>query len=74
MRWQGRRRSSNVEDRRGMPVGRMAGAGGGLGLLIVVLIVALMGGDPRALLDQGQAGVGQGGPAQQQQVDPAQNR
>ncbi|MGH7347726.1 MAG: KPN_02809 family neutral zinc metallopeptidase, partial [Candidatus Rokuibacteriota bacterium] len=31
MRWQMGRRSDNVEDRRGMPVGRGAAVGGGLG-------------------------------------------
>jgi hypothetical protein len=44
MRWQGRRRSSNVEDRRGMPVGKLA-AGGGLGTLLVVLAISLLTGE-----------------------------
>ena len=51
MRWQGERQSGNVEDRRGMPVGRLA-AGGGVGALLLVLVVTLLGGDPRALLQQ----------------------
>jgi len=51
MRWQGRRQSENVEDRRGLPVGRMA-IGGGLGTLVLALLVAFLGGDPRALLEQ----------------------
>lgn len=51
MRWQGRAESENVEDRRGVPVGRVA-AGGGLGTLILIVVVALLGGDPRALLQQ----------------------
>jgi predicted metalloprotease len=63
MRWQGRRRSSQVEDRRGarVPGGRLAV--GGCGTLIVVLLVAwLTGTDPLALLQQveqaGGTGVG----------------
>jgi predicted metalloprotease len=51
MRWQGRRQSDNVEDRRGVPVGKMA-IGGGLGTLLLVLVVAFLGGDPLALLQQ----------------------
>src|SRR5687768_16501421 len=46
MRWQGGRRSSNVEDRRGMG-GGMA-AGGGLGIIGVILYL-LLGGDPSAV-------------------------
>ncbi|WP_309090799.1 neutral zinc metallopeptidase [Domibacillus sp.] len=50
MKWQGRRGSSNVEDRRGM--GGKAVLGGGLGGvgLIIVLIFTLLGGDPSQLL------------------------
>lgn len=52
MRWEGRRESENVEDRRGRS-GRGGGVvlGGGLGTLLLVVIVMLLGGDPRALLD-----------------------
>jgi predicted metalloprotease len=51
MRWQGRRESDNVEDRRGVPVGKVA-VGGGVGALLLALVVAFLGGDPRALLEQ----------------------
>lgn len=61
MRWQGGRRSGNVEDQRGMGRGGMA-VGGGLGTLILVLAVMFLGGDPRAILNQGP-----GGPGLQQQ-------
>src|SRR3954453_5429156 len=68
MRWEGERESSNVEDRRGMPVKGMA-AGGGLVTLIIVLIAMFTGRDPRPLLNQVNGGGG-GSPAAQQQVDP----
>jgi len=47
VRWQGRKRSENVEDRRGAGVGI---AGGGIGILLLLLIGWLFGVDPRALL------------------------
>ncbi len=56
MRWQGRRQSSNVEDRRGMRVSRGGLVGGGLGTLAIALIVMFLGGDPTAVLQ----GVGEG--------------
>jgi predicted metalloprotease len=45
MRWQGRRRSDNVEDRRGIG-GRGLAIGGGLGGLVVLALVLLLGGNP----------------------------
>lgn len=51
MKWQGRKASRNVEDRRGSGGGGKL-VGGGIGGLVIVLIVALMGGDPTAVLDQ----------------------
>ncbi len=55
MRYQGRRGSQNVEDRRGMSTGKMA-VGGGVGTIVIVLIVWLMGGDPTEVLNQMQPG------------------
>ncbi|HNB80956.1 MAG TPA: neutral zinc metallopeptidase [Chitinophagaceae bacterium] len=49
MRWQGRRESDQVEDRRGLSGGKIAAGGGGLAILIF-LISWLMGGDPQQLL------------------------
>jgi len=40
------RRSDNIEDRRGMPVGRGAAVGGGLGALVLVLLAMYFGVDP----------------------------
>lgn len=48
MRWQGRRRSGNVEDRRGMRAGGLA-AGGGVVGLIVLAIALFTGTDPAEL-------------------------
>ena len=52
MRWEGRRQSSNIEDRRGMRVSRGGLVGGGLGTLAIALIVMFLGGDPTAVLQQ----------------------
>ncbi|MFF5396753.1 neutral zinc metallopeptidase [Peribacillus butanolivorans] len=48
-KWQGRQGSSNVECKRGMSGKGVAGIGGGVGL-VIVLIVALLGGNPSELL------------------------
>ncbi len=67
MKWAGRRESGNVEDRRGMRPGRMV-VGGGLGTIVILVIAALFGADPRELLQQA--------PTQQTEnvpVDPAQD-
>ncbi len=48
MRWRGRTGSANVEDRRGMSIGRTGGLGCG-GLLVVMLLAYFFGVDPRQL-------------------------
>ena len=55
MKWEGRRGSDNVEDRRGVSTGRVVG-GGGLGLVAMALIVWALGGDPMAVLQGGMSG------------------
>jgi len=62
MRWQGRRESGNVEDRRSFGGGPMV-IGGGLGTIVLLLVIVLLGGDPQALLEQLPQ---QGGAIQQQ--------
>lgn len=52
MRWQGRRGSRNVEDRRRLGP---AVAGGGIGVVILAIVVMVLGGDPGAVLDSGGA-------------------
>jgi uncharacterized protein len=50
MRWEGGRRSDNVEDRRGMRVAGPAGVGG-IGVIVIVFIIALITGqNPLQLL------------------------
>jgi predicted metalloprotease len=58
MRWAGGRRSDNIEDRRGMPMSPMSRglAGGGIGLVVLVLLALFFGVDPGVLV-QGDRGV-----------------
>ncbi|MGH8186926.1 MAG: KPN_02809 family neutral zinc metallopeptidase [Steroidobacteraceae bacterium] len=48
MRWQGRRGSQNVEDRRGMRFGRAGGIG--IGTIVLALIAVYFGQDPSVVL------------------------
>ena len=66
------RRSRNIEDRRGSKSSIIAG-GGGLGVLVLVLIVSLLGGDPGVILDQVAAPPSQY-PTQQTQISPAEDQ
>lgn len=61
MRWQGGRRSSNVEDRRGSGIGRPLAVGGGVGSIVVALLVMLLGGDPSVITTNSGGGLGQQG-------------
>jgi len=58
MKWRQSRRSTNVEDRRGMRPATGAKVGGGAALLVVV-VVLLLGGDPATVLQL----IGEPGPA-----------
>ncbi|MBS0395873.1 MAG: neutral zinc metallopeptidase [Proteobacteria bacterium] len=52
MEWRGQRESDNIEDRRGgLPLGRTAVVGGGLGTVVLAVVYALLGGDPRDVLE-----------------------
>jgi predicted metalloprotease len=73
MRWRGERESENVEDRRGLSTGTMVG--GGIGTLIIILLAAFLGFDPRPLLQIMQGGGpapggGPGGAAQKRELTP----
>ena len=61
MRWEDRRRSSNVEDRRRSGGGR-AVVGGGIGTVVLVVLALALGVDPSALLQLG-GGAGSAAPA-----------
>jgi uncharacterized protein len=50
MRWQGRRQSSNIEDRRGSRVSCGVGIGGGIGTIVLILFALYTGQDPTAVL------------------------
>lgn len=50
MRWMGNRESNNVEDRRGVGSGLIAG--GGIGTIIIGLLYLLLGGDPSVVVNQ----------------------
>jgi len=63
MRWEHGRRSENIEDRRGMRVGRKGLVGGGIGTIILALVAMYFGVDPAVVLNQ----AGNLAPAQQEQ-------
>lgn len=71
MRWQDLRRSSNVEDRRGMRPAAVGGVGG-IGAIVIVLVALFFGVDPSALLQQVDPGPSQtetaSGPAPQDEM------
>ncbi len=50
MRWERGRRSDNIEDRRGMRVGKAGGIG--IGAIVLALVVMYFGGDPSVVLNQ----------------------
>jgi len=68
MLWQGRRESSNVEDRRGLSGGHIA-VGGGIGSLIIGLIIYLLGGNPSQVINSGPSSDVQQSPQEQQAED-----
>lgn len=53
MKWKGRKKSTNIEDRRGKS--GFAIAGGGFGI-IIILLVALLGGNPTEVINNSQKG------------------
>lgn len=71
MRWQGRKQSSNVDDRRGTSTRKVAG-GFGIGTIIIIILGLVFGFDPSALL--GIAGsLGGGGKTTTQQRELSQS-
>ena len=70
MKLEGRRRSTNVEDRRGRGTGKMVGGGIGIGAILYIIFQLLSGGDPSDAL--GQLAQQQQQSTQQEQVDQSQ--
>jgi hypothetical protein len=66
MRWEFGRRSDNVEDRRGFPLGGGI-VGGGIGTIVLALLVWFLGGDPGVVLGPGGPG-GQDSPSRQERA------
>jgi len=56
MKWKGRGQSKNVEDRRGRSIGGLGIAGGGIGLVVVIIITLMSGGNPGDILNNIQGG------------------
>jgi uncharacterized protein len=56
MRWQNKRLSGNVEDRRGGGGMRSIGIGGGIGGIIIIVLALLFNKDPQTVLQQVQPG------------------
>ena len=52
MKWKGRRRSTNVEDRRGMSTGGKVATGGGIIAIIVIVLQLFGGGEVAEVLQQ----------------------
>lgn len=59
MRWQGRRESTNVDDRRGSGRGGLV-VGGGIGTIVIALLVYFLGGDPTQVVNMQQSTTQQG--------------
>ncbi|WP_109695966.1 KPN_02809 family neutral zinc metallopeptidase [Chitinophaga deserti] len=59
MRWQGRRESTNVDDRRGSGRGGLV-VGGGIGTIVIALLVYFLGGDPSQVVNMQQSTTQQG--------------
>lgn len=54
MRWQGRRESDNVEDRRKMSPATKGVVGGGIGTVVIAILAMIMGGDPTEIIQNSQ--------------------
>ena len=69
MRWRGRRRSTNIEDRRGARAPKLLG--GGIGTIVLVLVALYFGVDPRPLLQmvEGGAVTSSGSPRTAEELD-----
>lgn len=60
MDYKGRRKSSNVEDRRGMSKGAIGGGIGGIGIIIAIIFTLIGGGDTSDVVKQVEQGIQKG--------------
>src|SRR5215471_17004069 len=70
MQWRGARRSTNIEDRRGMRI-RPGLVGGGLGTIVLLLLALYFGVDPRYVLNQAGVEANESGPVSTSPKDEA---
>lgn len=68
----GRRKSSNVEDRRGMSAGKIGGGFGGIGIIIALIFTLLNGGDAGDVLDTVSKSITQNGSPTEEYTPTAQ--
>lgn len=75
MRWKSGRRSSNVEDRRGVRISRKGkAAGGGIGIVVIALIAMYFGIDPSIFLSTQDPTGGISMQETTRQISPAENQ
>ncbi|MER2191899.1 MAG: neutral zinc metallopeptidase [Solibacillus sp.] len=70
----GRRKSSNVEDRRGMSAGKIGGGLGGIGIVIAIIFTLISGGDAGDVFDVVNQSVIQNGEATEEYVPTAEEQ
>lgn len=68
----GRRKSSNVEDRRGMSAGKIGGGLGGIGIIIALIFTLINGGDAGDVLDTVSKSITQNGSPTEEYTPTAQ--
>lgn len=68
----GRRKSSNVEDRRGMSAGKVGGGLGGIGIIIAIIYTLISGGDAGDVVDMVNQSMIQNGESTEEYVPTAQ--
>ncbi len=74
MRWKTGRRSSNVEDRRGVRITRGKVKGGGIGIILLALVGMYFGIDPSVILNSNLTGEPQATEQRTVQTSPQQDR
>ena len=70
MRWKSGRRSTNIEDRRGVRLTKKTAAGGGIGTIILILVAMYFGIDPGVVLQVANQGQESAQQVEQVQLSP----